>query len=87
MALPHGRAYADPSNPRAWASCDRCADLVFRHALQAEVQWMGQSIKPTGFLVCDRCFDIPNESIRSITLPPDPVPVVNPRPVQYGDES
>lgn len=35
------------------------------------------------FLVCDRCYDTPQEQLRSIILPADPVPVQNPRPERY----
>ena len=34
----------------------------------------------TGSLVCfDRCYDIPQEQLRTIILPPDPPPVINSR--------
>ena len=76
---PHGRARVDASNPQAFAACDRCGSWVNRVDLQAEQQWAGLSIVETGFLVCELCWDTPNEQLRSIILPPDPVPVRNPR--------
>jgi hypothetical protein len=36
-------------------------------------------------LVCQSCMDKPQENIRTIVIPPDPLPVVNPRPEDYTD--
>lgn len=33
-------------------------------------------------LVCDRCYDTPQENIRAIVIPADPVPIQNPR-IEY----
>lgn len=30
-------------------------------------------------LVCDRCYDEPQEQLRSIVIPADPMPIINPR--------
>ena len=40
---------------------------------------MGRFIKRTGFLVCEACNDRPNPTLRPVVLPPDPVPILNPR--------
>lgn len=37
-------------------------------------------------LVCDTCLDIPAIQLKTIILPPDPLPVFNPRPEAYEDE-
>lgn len=37
-------------------------------------------------LVCDTCLDIPSIQLKTIILPPDPLPVFNPRPEQYDTE-
>jgi len=34
-------------------------------------------------LVCKSCLDVPQEQLRTIILPPDPVPISNPRPENY----
>ena len=34
-------------------------------------------------LVCKPCYDTPNQQLRTIILPPDPLPVFNPRPQRY----
>lgn len=80
---PHGRAEVDSSRPRAWATCDRCGFITNHHRLNVERQWQGTQLRPTGFLVCRPCFDKPAEFLRVFTLPPDPVPISNPRPENY----
>ena len=76
----HGRARVDPRSPQAFAVCDNCGEWVNRVDLRAEQQWMGPELRPTGFLVCDRCLDVPQQQFRTIIMPPDPVPVDQPRP-------
>jgi len=39
-----------------------------------------QSSGHQNMLVCDTCYDTPQEQLRSIVLPADPTPIVNPRP-------
>lgn len=79
---PHGKyAVVNPNNPEAFAQCDRCGFWYNRSALVWQTQWAGQHIYSTGALVCeDRCFDTPNEQLRTIILPPDPPPIINARP-------
>lgn len=71
----------DARNPRALALCDGCGFLVQHDTLQKEMQYRG-GLSPvwTGFLVCGRCLDVPNAFGRLQVLPPDPVPVKDPRP-------
>lgn len=80
-------AKVNPQNPENWAQCDRCgfwrngSDLVF------QVQWAGMSMYSDSALVCaDRCFDTPNEQLRTIVLPPDPPPVVDARVPNFSYE-
>jgi hypothetical protein len=37
-------------------------------------------------LVCSHCYDTPNQQLRTIIIPPDPLPVFNPRPERYVSE-
>lgn len=37
--------------------------------------WRGAQLMPTYIFVCPPCYDIPNENVRAITLPADPVPI------------
>ncbi len=76
---PHGRARVNPSGPQAFAICDRCGALWNRVDLQAQTLWGGPRLFNTGWLVCRRCLDVPNEQLRSLVLPPDPPPILQPR--------
>ena len=76
---PKGHAKLDPQHPAAFAICEMCGFLYNHRDLRFEVQWMGNEIRRTGHLVCPRCWDMPNPNIRAHTLPPDPVPISNPR--------
>lgn len=57
-----------------------------RYSLSKHMQYRG-GVVPVwdGFLVCDRCLDIPNIQLARQVLQPDPLPVKNPRPIQFGD--
>lgn len=77
---PKGHARVDPRSPRAFAICDRCGFLYNHNALRWDAQWHGHQIRRTGFLVCPKCADVPNPTLRPIVLPADPVPILNPRP-------
>ena len=66
-------------SPSAWAICDFCYDQVNRVDLSPDRQYMGTEVRPTGFLVCRRCLDRPQPQQKAILLPPDPLPVDNPR--------
>jgi hypothetical protein len=77
---PHGRARVDPANPQAFAVCDRCGRLYNHVDLRWQYQYRGESLQNTRLLVCERCLDKPHEFARPAVLPPDPVPIANPRP-------
>jgi hypothetical protein len=80
----HGHATVDPSNPSAFGACDRCGFLYNLKDLVPEVQYNGTGLYRTGFLVCQRtCLDVPNPQQLSPILPPDPLPVLNPRVEPY----
>ncbi len=76
----HGRARADRHNPRAWAICDACQFLYNKKDLQWKYEWAGNRLVNQNMLVCDTCYDTPQEQLRVIILPADPTPIVNPRP-------
>lgn len=69
----------DPTNPEAAGQCDRCSRWYSLVDLQWQMEWAGSRLYNTGSLVCDDCLDIPNEQLRTIILPPDPLPVQNAR--------
>jgi hypothetical protein len=76
---PKGHAKVDPQHPAAFAHCEMCGFQYNNRDLKWEVQWTGNEIRRTGHLVCPKCWDTPNYTIRAKTLPPDPVPIANPR--------
>ena len=84
---PHGRAKVDARNPRAFAVCDRCSMLYNRMDLQWQWEWVGAKLQNLQILVCQRCLDKPQEQLRARILPPDPLPVSNPRPENYAAEN
>ena len=88
MARPHGKyARVDPTNPEAFAQCDRCGFWRNRTDLVWQVDWAGTHLYNKQILVCtDRCFDTPQEQLRTIILPPDPPPVVNARVPNFAYE-
>ena len=79
----HGRASVSVQRPAAFAVCDRCGFLYNHQALQWQHQWVGVSLKNLYRLVCQSCLDRPQEQLRTIVLPPDPVPIMNARPENY----
>jgi len=84
---PHGKyASVNPQNPEAFAQCDRCSFWYNRTDLQWQAGWAGQQLFNLQILVCDRCLDIPNEQLRTIILPPDPLPVLNARVPNFAYE-
>jgi hypothetical protein len=83
-----GRARTSPSNPRAFAVCDRCAQWFNHPSLRWQMEWRGTSLQNIRLLVCGRCYDRPQENVRATRLPADPVPIQNPRPEPFEtDES
>ena len=74
-----GRARTSPKNPRAHAICDRCGFRYNHVDLTWQFDWRGTTVQNIRILVCKRCLDTPQEQLRAITLPADPVPLVHPR--------
>lgn len=83
---PHGRAEVNARRPRAWATCDRCGMLYNHFRLDWQFQWTGNQLFNERILVCPRCMDKPQEQLRTIILPADPIPIANPRPEAYSTE-
>lgn len=80
---PHGRARVSSRNPRAFGICDRCGFLYNHVDLQWQYDWAGASLINKRILVCDQCNDVPQSQLRAIVVPPDPVPIQNPRVQDY----
>lgn len=81
MSIPHSpHAPTDPGNPRPVGFCDRCEAKYPLDQLQYQSEWSGAGLVNTGWRVCPRCLDKPNETLRSIRIPADPAPLRDPRP-------
>jgi hypothetical protein len=78
-----GRARLNPRKPSAFGVCDRCGTWYLLNDLGRQFQWTGPALQDLGILVCARCNDVPQEQFRTVILPPDPVPRINPRPEVY----
>lgn len=75
-----GRARVDPRRPNAFGVCDQCGFLYNLNQLKKQQQWTGPSLSWQGTLVCAHCYDKPQPQLRTIRLPPDPLPKAMPRP-------
>jgi hypothetical protein len=47
------------------------------------MQWRGTSVQNLHIRVCDTCYDVPSEFLRTLILPPDPMPVMDARTEPY----
>jgi hypothetical protein len=43
------------------------------------MDWAGASLINKRLLVCNTCYDEPQQQLRAIVIPADPVPIMNPR--------
>jgi hypothetical protein len=83
---PTGRAPVSSRFPQAQGTCDRCGGHYALRSLKWQYQFAGVQLQNLRLLVCDRCLDVPQMQLKTIVLPPDPVPVFNPRPEIYVAE-
>lgn len=74
-----GRAKVNVRNPEGAGECDRCGFWYQHRALDRQFQWQGPTLANTGIRVCTRCLDRPFEQQKTLILPPDPKPLVDPR--------
>lgn len=70
----------DPDNPEALGICDYSGIIFMRKDLCRQMEWRGDQLVWTGFYVGQPFVDKPNQQNRTPILPPDPVPVLDPRP-------
>lgn len=78
-----GRARISARNPRAAGQCDRCGFIYNHINLSWQYDWAGASLINKRILVCEQCNDVPQSQLRAIVVPPDPVPIMNPRTTDY----
>jgi len=83
MRIHPKRARVDTSSPRAWATSDRSGFVGNQENLRWQHQWAGTRLINTRVLVYEDEYDQPQEQLKTIILPPDPVGIRNARPEQY----
>lgn len=84
------RAEVNADNPAGWATCDACGFVTNHNKLSWEQQYYGPTLRNTGFLLCEGCIEKskPAPFLQTIILPPDPLPLMNPRVEDYdADEN
>ena len=90
MSGPHhptGHARVNSQAPEAHGICQRCGFRYLRKDLVQQFEWAGVKLQNLEIYVCTRtCLDQPQIQLRTIILPPDPVPVYKPFPEQYDAE-
>lgn len=74
-----GRARTSSTNPQAHAICDRCGFRYNHINLRWQFDWRGAALQNLRLLVCNTCYDAPQEQLRAIVVPADPMPIVQPR--------
>ena len=74
-----GRARTSSSSPQAHAICDRCGFRYNHVNLQWQYDWRGAALQNVRILVCNSCLDVPQEQLRAIVVPADPVPIMQAR--------
>ena len=85
----HGNFKATQPNgaPKsAWGICDRCGELWDHDKLRFQWDYGGAELINLGILVCPTCYDVPFLPRKTILLPPDPVPIENPRPPAWSEQ-
>ena len=82
----HGRFNPDPYAGRAHGACDRCQFQWPLSQLQYHYDFRGDQLSNTRFRVCPPCMDVPYQGYRPVKLPPDPVPVLDPRVEPFAAE-
>lgn len=81
---PTGRGQVSARSPRPLAVCDRCNFTWNHDRLTWQYQWSGVKLQNLRLLVCPTCLDTPQPQLKTIVIPPDPLPVLNARPEQYA---
>jgi hypothetical protein len=70
----------------AYGVCDRCGIWNNLDNLQFQWDWRGTALQNLQARVCPRCLDRPQEQLRVIIIPADPVPVDQPRTEPFLDD-
>jgi hypothetical protein len=65
----------------------RCGRWYNRVDLRDQLQWGGASLINLRIYVCQDCYDRPQEQLRAIALPADPIPIRYPLPEPFDYDS
>lgn len=84
---PHAHFRVDAKSPQGLGVCDRCYMTYNLVDLRQEKQWFGPRLMWTKFLVCKPCLDVPQQQLKPRVLPPDPLPLFNPRPENFTSDN
>lgn len=84
MAYASLQGRASPKRGAA-AVCDRCGRVDNHINLQWQNDWRGPVIQNLRILVCRECLDRPQQQLRAIVVPADPVPIMNARPQDFAN--
>lgn len=76
--------FGSVTRTRPFGVCDRCGFVYNRDNLRWQYDWAGLKEFSKGILVCPTCMDIPQSQLKTLVLPADPVPILNPRPGEFG---
>lgn len=79
----HGKAAVSTTKPSAFGICDRCGGLYNLKSLRWQFDFAGPVLQNLRILVCSPCYDKPQEQLKPVLVPPDPLPVPNARPQNY----
>lgn len=83
---PTGRARVSGRYPEAIGVCQKCGFWWQRRELRNQRQYQGLQLQALNIWVCPPCYDTPQPQLRTIILPPDPLPVWMPFPEPYEAE-
>jgi|SRR5271166_4516920 len=78
-----GHARVNSRSPQAFGVCDRCGMWYNLVNLHYQYEWRGPRLANIRLRVCPRCLDIPFIFNRPLIIPPDPIPVWDPRPQNF----
>jgi hypothetical protein len=82
---PTGHARVSQRRPQAIGVCQRCGFWYQRSQLVPQFQWAGVKLRNLDLYVCKRtCLDVPQPQLKTIVIPPDPLPVYRPFPENFA---
>lgn len=82
-ASKQGRTRIDSRSPSASGQCDRCGFLYNHNHLRWQLDYSGAGLYNLRILVCQTCYDTPQQQRKVIVIPPDPMPILNARTPDY----